>query len=79
MGQGERIPTLRDVIALIDKRMLINIEVKTPFSAEVKQRYDYKKAVRKIHSLIVEADAINNCCVSSFDEDALEEFYLLNR
>lgn len=41
MGQGERIPTLRDVIALIDKRMLINIEVKTPFSAEVKLCYDY--------------------------------------
>lgn len=39
VGNGQRIPTFEELIKLVDKRLYINIEIKTPYSAEIKKGY----------------------------------------
>ena len=43
IGQGEQMPTLRELLTLIQEApdMIINIELKGPSSAEMKPRYDF--------------------------------------
>ena len=33
VGNGQRIPTLAELLALVNKQLYINIEVKTPYNA----------------------------------------------
>lgn len=52
MGAGHKVPTLQSVIEYIDKRLIMNIEVKAPYEDNVKVRYDYKRSISKVHALI---------------------------
>jgi len=58
---------------MVNKRLFINIEVKTPYCNLIKPQYDYKRAIAKIYELIINYDLQNYCCVSSFDGNLLEE------
>lgn len=58
---------------MIDKRIYINIEVKTPFDQAVNQRYDFKKTIAMVYDVIREYGIADHCCISSFDQDLLEE------
>lgn len=78
MGEGQRIPTLDQLLAYVDKRMFMNIEVKTPFNREVKLAYNYKQCVNLVHNLIAKYQIEEKCWVSSFDHDVLAELEHLN-
>ena len=52
VGMGERIPSLQQVIELINKRMYINIEIKTPYKEEMKKNYNYKACIDKVNRVI---------------------------
>ena len=79
MGEGEKVPTLLEVINLVNKSLMINIEVKAPHDPHIKKHYDYKKAITMVHETIVKSSLENHCCVSSFDSDVLEQLDLINR
>lgn len=79
VGDGYRVPTLAQVFDLIDKRMLLNIEVKAPHEDEVKAKYDIKLCISKVYELIRNYDAFNHYMVSSFDSDVLSELEALNQ
>jgi glycerophosphoryl diester phosphodiesterase len=59
--------------------LYINIEVKTPYSKEIKTRYDYKNTISMIYELIRKYEIGAQCCVSSFDPDLLEELDSLRK
>lgn len=48
MGDGERVPTLNQVIELVKRSMFINIEIKTPFDELIRRKYDHKAALNKV-------------------------------
>ena len=73
MGEGYCIPTLEQLIAFIDKRTYINIEVKAPHDLRVREKYDFKTSVAKVYELIQKYDIEKHCGVSSFDHDVLAE------
>lgn len=72
------LPTLTEVIQLLGKEVFINIEMKVPIEAEARGLYDWHKAVRVIHSTVVEHQLRDYCFVSSFDYEALEELELVS-
>ena len=42
MGEGEKIPTLEELIKFNQMKLFINIEAKVPRIPEVRARYDYE-------------------------------------
>ena len=46
------IPTLREVFELIDKRIFINIEMKTPYLEKARNVYNLEEAASEVHNLI---------------------------
>ncbi|CDW84767.1 glycerophosphoryl diester phosphodiesterase [Stylonychia lemnae] len=79
VGDGYRVPTLAQVFDLINKQMLVNIEVKAPHEDEVKAKYDFKKCISQVYELIKNYDAFTHYTVSSFDGDILSELEALNQ
>lgn len=68
-GKGERIPTLAEVIELVDQRVPINIELKSVGTAE--------RVSGAIKFYIAEGWRYSNFLVSSFDHNELAEFIRL--
>lgn len=70
IGEGERIPTLQDVIALYkDEQMLLNIELKGPSDPAFKPRYDFNLAAELVHEMIMENGIAHLVMISSFQAD----------
>ena len=46
------VPTLREVFELIDKRIFINIEMKTPWLEAARNVYNLEEAAKEVHQLI---------------------------
>ena len=46
------VPTLREVFELIDKRIFINIEMKTPWLKAARNVYNLEEAAKEVHQLI---------------------------
>ena len=74
IGEGQRIPTLQSVIDLCQNcpKMLLNIELKGPWSEEVKNQYDHTMAARKTIDMINENDIANKVMISSFNNEVLD-------
>jgi len=79
MGDGYRVPTLAEVFNLINKQIMVNIEVKAPHNDDVKGKYDYKLCIRKVFDLIISNNAMSHYVISSFDPDVLLELDRLNQ
>jgi len=45
-------PTLEEVITYIDKRALINIELKVPYLEESRIRYSWAEAAKSVYKLL---------------------------
>lgn len=44
-----QLPTLNEVIKLLNRKVFINIELKVPYSEEDRKEYDWRKAVKILH------------------------------
>ncbi len=68
-GKGEKIPTLDEVLALIDKKMIVNIELKGPNTAEpiADLIKDYVKNRNWKHSDFL-VSSFNHYEIKKFDE-----------
>ena len=64
-------PTLEEVIAFIDKRALINIELKVPHLEESRINYSWPEAAKSVYKLLQKTDMGPNCFISSFNHDVL--------
>jgi hypothetical protein len=49
MGEGEKVPTLEELLQLVSKKLYINLEVKAPNNPNVKIHYNYQESIRKVH------------------------------
>lgn len=78
MGEGEKIPTLESVIQLVNKQLFINIEVKAPYSKEIKDKYNYRKTIEMVHELVASYSLKDHCLISSFDSDVLSTLAEVN-
>lgn len=56
----------------MDKQVFMNIELKIPYDNDIRRRYNWRKAVKHLHELLVEYDLKENCFVSSFNHKALK-------
>ena len=70
-------PTLRQVIELMDKQVFINIELKVPYDLDIRRKYNWKAAVKHLHMLLIEYNMREHCFVSSFRHEALRELELV--
>ena len=70
-GAGQRIPTLAEVLDVVPRGLLLNIELKGPGTAEPVSRLVRSRAVDP------EPDDIPTVLVSSFDHDELARFHRL--
>ena len=61
---GEQIPTLREVMELVDGRVMLNIELKSTV--------DNQKLVEKVIEIIKEYNVLDKCVITSFDYYALK-------
>ena len=57
--------------------MYINIEVKTPYNADIKSKYNYLNSIQAVYRLICQYELFDSCCVSSFDRDVINEIQRL--
>jgi glycerophosphoryl diester phosphodiesterase len=73
-----QLPSLQQVIELLDKQVFMNIEMKVPYLEDQRRKYDWHKAVRKLHSVIQEYELKDYCFVSSFFHPALREIELVS-
>ncbi|CDW84350.1 glycerophosphoryl diester phosphodiesterase [Stylonychia lemnae] len=69
LGDGQKIPTLEDLIIFNQKRLFINIELKVPREENVKSRYNYLKCSEKIFELIKK---------HNISQNHIETIYLMN-
>lgn len=70
-GKGQKIPTLQEVLDLVDKKVIVNIELKGPNTAS--------PAVKVIEEYIKQKNWTENLFwVSSFDHAELSKFKKLN-
>ena len=67
------LPTLREVFQLLQRKVCINIEVKVPYDASVRAKYDWLRAIQALNSLINSFALNQHSFVSSFNWDALRE------
>ena len=74
IGEGERIPTLLQLIELCDGHddMLLNIELKGPDSPEYKPKYDFDAAARIVYKMILDHDIANKVMLSSFQPEIID-------
>ena len=74
IGEEQRIPSLQSVIDLCQNypRMLLNIELKGPWSEEVKSQYDHTMAASKTVEMINQNDIANKVMISSFNSEILD-------
>ena len=74
IGQGERMPTLEDLLKLLEgrKRMLINIELKAPVNAEVGARYNHRLAAQTVVNLISKYGIAHQTMISSFNPKVID-------
>jgi glycerophosphoryl diester phosphodiesterase len=63
---GERLPTLQEVMSLIDGKKKLLIEIKSGVNT-------YPGIERKVAEALLDADALNWCVVQSFDTPTLKE------
>ena len=47
-----RIPLLQEVFDILDRQVLINIEVKTPKTVELRPNYDSDRLIRHLHEAL---------------------------
>ncbi len=73
LGQGQRIPSLEDVIKVCKKapKMLLNIELKGPLTEEWTAKYDYDLAAQKTIDLINKHGIAKETIISSFTPQIL--------
>lgn len=57
----------------------MHIELKVPRDENVKNRYNYQRAVSCLHKLIEDYDMAEFCMIQSFDHDTLREFEKQNK
>ena len=73
IGEGEIMPTLRDLILLCEPKddMLLNIELKGPCDPEYKPRYDFDAAARIVYEMILEYGIARKVMISSFQPEII--------
>ena len=85
IGDEVQIPTLNEVFDALERKVVINIEVKTPEKPEIHAKYDIERLVRILHSNLTEdvnvsypgldvMKAHNHCFISSFDHEFLRMY-----
>lgn len=67
-------PTLEEVFKLAGDQLFVNIEVKCPYNPDVKKLYNWRRTAAVLFELIKKYDFKENCYVSSFHDDFLQEF-----
>ena len=74
IGEGERIPTLLQLIELCDGHddMLLNIELKGPDHPDFKPRYDFEAAARIVYQMILDHNIANKVMLSSFQPEIID-------
>ena len=61
------LPTLRDVLQHTNKDVFIYVEMKVPFSPDLKTRYRWRDAAKETFRLLMEFEMKEHCFVQSFD------------
>ena len=79
-------PLLHEVFDLFDRELLVNIEVKTPKTVELRPNYDTDRLIRELHRQlhgrfnegkhhgVEEMEARHFSFISSFDYDFIERY-----
>lgn len=70
-GKGQKIPTLKEILDLVDKKVIVNIELKGPGTAE---------SVAKVIEEYIEQEnwSVESFVVSSFNHPELKKFKEIN-
>jgi glycerophosphoryl diester phosphodiesterase len=81
IGEGQRIPTLAQVLDLCQDKddMLINIELKAPWEMHNRVKYDYHNAVRVVYDMIMEQGIGHKVQVSSFIPEMIESLVHISK
>jgi len=66
-------PTLCEVFKLVDKKLIVNIEIKVPNCPELKARYNWQGAAKAVVDLVDSMQLQEHVFTSSFDYEALKE------
>ncbi len=77
-GSSEHVPTLQEVIGILPRHILLNIEVKTDGSAPVGERRKRPALEEVLSRVISESEIGEQVLVSSFDHRFLARFHTLN-
>ncbi len=56
----------------------MNLEMKVPDNADIKQLYNWREAVKNLHTLIQEMQMVQYCFISNFDHGVLRYFEEVN-
>lgn len=56
----------------------MNLEMKIPNDKSVKANYNWREAVKLLHSLIQDMKMVQYCMVQNFDHEALRAFEEVN-
>ena len=57
----------------------MNLEMKVPFKADIKKKYNWREAVKLLHKLIQDMQMVQYCMVQNFDHEALRAFEFENK
>jgi len=74
--KGERLPTLEEVLDMVDERIPINIEIKR---SAYEPHHPPDAIERQIVDLVTRKDAVENVLISSFEWQVLENLAVLNK
>jgi glycerophosphoryl diester phosphodiesterase len=66
-----KLPTLKEVFDLVGRKLVVNVEIKVPYSSAVKKRYNWQAACQTVFELVRSEELFDYAFVSSFDYDAL--------
>lgn len=77
MEPNFELPSLTQVIELLDKQVFMNIELKVPYDKDIRSNYDVRGAVTKLNKQLQQYNLQEHCFVSSFDHHALKELELV--
>mmetsp|Transcript_2018 Transcript_2018/g.2110 ORF Transcript_2018/g.2110 Transcript_2018/m.2110 type:complete len:245 (+) Transcript_2018:32-766(+) len=72
LGEGQTIPTFRELLDLNKKTLFLDIEIKIPTNLDLKTKYRMEKLVDQLLKLVEEYDLADRSMISSFDFDVLK-------
>ena len=70
IGEGERIPILKDIFKLCQNvPIILNIEIKGPSRADLVKTFDYLKTCQTVMNMMREFKVENQVIISSFNDE----------